>query len=133
MRYKFRAWDHEIGEFVYSDKTYDEAWFEFKGGILKAYALHGMTSGSIHEPPQPNCVELEPPEMFTGLTDRNSKEIWESDLLQSSDGSCKYKVIFDEGAFWAENIAYEWYREADRLKYDEVIGNIYEHSHLLEK
>ena len=81
MKYKFRAWDPEVEEFVYSDQSRDDAWFEFKDGTLKAFALHGMDAGSIDEPPQPICDELEPVEMFTGKHDEDGKEIYGGDIF----------------------------------------------------
>lgn len=35
----YRSWDKEIEKFIYSDQDCDEAWFEFDGGTLKAYAI----------------------------------------------------------------------------------------------
>lgn len=69
---------------------------------------------------------------FTGLHDRTGKEIWEGDILQSPDKSSKYEVIFDGGSFIAKKIgSFEWYRESYEMKFDEVIGNIYENIELL--
>jgi len=36
---KFRAWDNEAEEFIYSDQQYDDAFFEFAEGTLKAYRI----------------------------------------------------------------------------------------------
>lgn len=40
--------------------------------------------------------------MFTGLRDRDGKEIWEGDILQDvDDDNIKYVVTFNEGTFLA--------------------------------
>ena len=80
---KFRAWDKETEEFIYSDKDDEEAWFEFKDGTLRAFALHGMDAGTIHESPQPICDELELPQMFTDFKDKNDCGIYQGDLMES--------------------------------------------------
>ena len=59
---KFRAWDKEAGEFVYSDREYDDAFFEFKDGTLKAFRIREKPYG----PPEERVYsdELEPPELL---------------------------------------------------------------------
>ena len=67
-------------------------------------------------------------EQFTGLHDKNGKEIYEGDIV--TDGVGKYKIIYD-----LKLAGYQPYciSRDDPENYCEVIGNIYEHSHLLEK
>ena len=80
----YRSWDKEIEKFIYSDQDCDEAWFEFDGGTLKAYAIHGMTAGTLDEPPQPNVVELERPELFTTIKDIKNMMIFQGDEVEAS-------------------------------------------------
>ncbi|KKL78121.1 hypothetical protein LCGC14_2028050 [marine sediment metagenome] len=80
----YRSWDKETEEFIFSDQDSDEAWFEFNGGTLKAYAIHSMDAGSLDEPPQPNVVELERPELFTTIKDIKNMMIFQGDEVEAS-------------------------------------------------
>ena len=72
---------------------------------------------------------------YTGLKDKNNKEIYEGDILFESFGERYYKVVFENGSFKAEV-------EGDFEEYSfdlidvvaqscEVVGNIYENPELI--
>ena len=67
-------------------------------------------------------------EQFTGLHDKNGKEIYEGDIV--TDGVGKYKIIYDLKL--AGYQPYCIFRD-DPENYCEVIGNIYENPELLER
>ena len=80
-----------------------------------------------------NDVELM---QYTGLKDKDNKEIYEGDILFESFGEKYYKVIFENGGFRAE-----FNGDFEDHSFDlidvvaqscEVIGNIYENSKLME-
>ena len=71
---------------------------------------------------------------FTGLTDKNGKKIFESDIVQahfrSNHSKQKFRVVFDDGMFLFDN------NHVKVPKYEiyamKVIGNIHDNPELLE-
>lgn len=77
---------------------------------------------------------------FTGLKDKNDKEIWEGDIIPTLNNSGNYPVIFDRGCFmWAGSpLTYDFETEENKVIdanteiYAGVIGNIHENPELLK-
>lgn len=72
---------------------------------------------------------------YTGLKDKNNKEIYEGDILFESFGEKYYKVVFENGSFRAE-----FEGDFEEHSFDlidvvaqgcEIVGNIYENPELL--
>jgi uncharacterized phage protein (TIGR01671 family) len=65
---------------------------------------------------------------FTGLQDKNGKDIWEGDKVMF--GSIYTEVVFKDGCFVFEGTGYEATMRDHGTHEFEIIGNIYEHPHL---
>jgi uncharacterized phage protein (TIGR01671 family) len=76
---------------------------------------------------------------FTGLHDKNGKEIYEGDIMQHKfdERLFNWLISFDDGAFVLQNIGVDGYL-MDKIRLTQtscieriVIGNIYENPELL--
>lgn len=131
---KFRAWDKENKRFGYLDHPFDNNWYVTPtvfGNSLIAFPNNWKNKK------KDNYILMQ----FTGLYDKNGKEIYEGDIC-STDLSRPYLiVVFRNGAFMYQchddgkdyfDIMLPNEVKSDADKYTEVIGNIYENPELLE-
>ena len=112
MKYKFRAWDKKHKEMVLFDSFYElQKWCRTEEE-LKSFEILG----------------------FTGLTDKNGKEIYEGDVVKSDWLDDKQRilnaeVVFSIGRFTCRGLTYDLYKYPEL----EVIGNKFENPELLEE
>lgn len=121
---KFRAWD-DLHKKMYSDV-----------GMLSNiwYRGHFLSNGFevIVTTPQIKVMQ------YTGLKDKNGKEIYEGDIIQTHfDKTNQYEAYDEIGE--VVFVSLEWKIENKKhgnyygfYSHGEVIGNIYENSELLE-
>ena len=123
--FKFRVWSEDRKMFVMDGMSIED---------IQEDATH-----SVHLPMlinQEECVW----QQYTGLKDKNGKEIYEGDILQYTVpqvGSFKEKhatesgaVVFDRGVFWCNYPLYEIVSPDWNCT---VIGNIFENPELLNE
>lgn len=69
---------------------------------------------------------------YTGIKDKNGKEIYEGDIISTGDGFYYYEIIFENGSFKAKWGQYPLTITLNEIApYCEVVGNIYENPELL--
>lgn len=118
---RLRAWDKEFKEMVQVDAlVFDEQ-------IIKAT----YKNGNVVKEDLKNYVLMQ----STGLKDKNGKEIFEGDIIDSTDGFLTGVVEFrvSLGMFVSELVEYNNFeRLCNVASSRKIIGNIWEHPELAE-
>ena len=118
---KFRAWVPEEDGFAYSDACRGY-WF-----IMSKIGGLAFVDRTDRELPTMDWQQ------FTGIRDKNDKEIYEGDTVTAADSNLSYigSIIFHRGCFVIYRYKYPRYAPLDGWDL-EVIGNIYENPELIE-
>jgi hypothetical protein len=121
---KFRAWDDNNKVFV------ERFGIDNNGNVC--FTVGGLSytpEGKLFHDDTKMIVE-----QFTGLHDKNGKEIYEGDIITLGEENKAWPVVWDNerGAFCAiiNNIAIRMH--VDFWKSGKIIGNIHENPELLE-
>jgi uncharacterized phage protein (TIGR01671 family) len=126
---KFKVW-HKKDKKFWQGADLDE--INLMGGIIDLTTNFRCQCGENNSD---NFVLLQ----FTGLKDKNGREIYEGDILDHygmPNDYPKYSVIFKDGCFRLKERG-EWnYVDPDTLDYwaerDTIIGNVFENPKLLK-
>ena len=128
-KHKYKAWDKTNKEWYMDGNAFD---LEYSGNYGDFY----FDNDNPHNMRE---VDLEWVQ-YTGLKDKNGKEIYEGDIVDNV-GQTAHEIAWDEKGFWLAKVIAknEFYYIGRALSHInefpsiEVIGNIYENHELLEK
>lgn len=113
---KFRAWDDTEKKYIYSRELH----------CHKIGKYHRFCGGGSHDDYIAMAIDELPIEQYTGLKDKNGKEIYEGDILIYADYPGYYFTVkFDYGAFFGEGVNNDMvFMDTDGSEI-EIIGNIH--------
>lgn len=126
---KFRTWDTQNKEF--SEWTNRDPFFSTSHGQIffweRTQKEDGSYDGDIILDDFGGRFILQ---QYTGLKDKNGKEIYEGDIIKITEGYDTFwvKVVFENGCFLALWKNPLWHKAAQ----SEVVGNIFENPELLK-
>jgi len=130
---KFRAWDKKTKVMIYDIQDHrdcDDCLGE-RGGA-KDFLEYGCENfGDFLNSDRFDVMQ------YTGLKDKNGKEIYEGDIVDLDSWAGTQQIVFIEGAFCLANEKGDYvgdihYCQHAGRKQSEVIGNIYENPELLK-
>lgn len=125
IKIKYRVWDNE-------NKSYDDPYSSAYYALTQDGGLDFYCHGDHMKEASPDMYFIE---QYTGLRDKNGKEIFQGDIVKSIPDGNVYEIDwFDDkcGWFGFENTTGEDYIPLYRLNCV-IIGNIHENPELKEE
>lgn len=125
---KFRAWDKVDGRMLYRE-VFDRNWYATPAND----DIRAISFGDRFRLELMDVIAMD----FTGLKDKNGKDIYEGDVLIYIGTNISSMVVkFDNGCFVGEGpfntLPLKSYLGATDFESIEIIGNIYENPELLK-
>jgi len=118
--HKYRAWDKKqkkwIGANLHMSVTDGSLWWQFGYGC------------DILSKEERENIELSE---YTGLKDKNGKEIYEGDVLRAFDRNYEVKIVITNSRAFVD-YGYSEEHNGPCDSWTEIIGNIYENPELME-
>lgn len=154
---KFRVWERERSRFLYSKEGSAYTIDSTTGKPAYGHAIGGSDGISVgltlNGLPYFRChnvmgeLENSVVQQFTGLLDREGKEIYEGDIVKNGYCQGRAEIVFVDGGFFSKELSDSWdeFLKGDVNTYEEcrsflstsrgeemeVIGNIFENKELL--
>lgn len=119
---KFRAWDDLDKEMYYE---FEQSYTDYVVNIFSDEEGN-LLCGLLYDKGKRELELMQ----FTGLKDKNGKEIYEGDIIQNNalkEQDKTWVIEFDRGCFGSHKMALR------AMINMEIIGNIYENPELLEQ
>ena len=134
---KFRAWDAESREMIYQYKGDNDYYFWMEDKTVYCGIPDLIKEATAFEPADVEIRRVEDIMQFTGLKDKNGKEIYEGDILMicgtygngflEKGDVATVEWSNDELCYFLKRYPLDRYRLTS-IKKVEVIGNIFEKS-----
>jgi uncharacterized phage protein (TIGR01671 family) len=129
---KFRVWDIKRKSFREQNTYYNVTGISTCGKYLTRFSDHDSW-----DQPKGNALPIEEfiIQQYTGLKDKNNKEIYEGDIVEVGYGEHQGalgKVIFEYGSFMlTSKYGANFMDTYKSCLYGEVVGNIFENPELM--
>ena len=111
---KFRAWDSHSNEMIANEHL----------TVVSGKAAYSMEDGVPYVTPDIELMQ------FTGLQDKNGKDVFKDDLLKSGRTGLLYRVIWDDDKAAFTSLCVDPKRDFRMDPYSwgdaEIVGNIHE-------